>query len=152
MGLFGSEYWTYVLPRRVGPTEAAALTAACLPIGAAHAARIGLVDSVLPGRPAEFEHTVVDEARRLGWRADYPCLLDRKRAARSADESRRPLEAYRIQELAEMSRDIFDDRDGFSDARQAFVTKRKPTSTPARLASHRRVAPSPAVDWARLAS
>ena len=39
-----------------------------------------------------------------------------------------------------MSRDIFDDRHGFSDARRAFVTKRKPASTPARIAAHRRAA------------
>ena len=38
MGLFGSEYWTYVLPRRVGQFEAAALTEACLPLGPAAAA------------------------------------------------------------------------------------------------------------------
>ena len=48
MGLYGSEYWTYVLPRRVGADEAARLTEQCLPIGAQQAARIGLVDDVLP--------------------------------------------------------------------------------------------------------
>ena len=47
MGLYGSEYWTYVLPRRVGETEAAVLTGECLPIDAAAAGRIGLVDDVL---------------------------------------------------------------------------------------------------------
>ena len=40
MGLYGSEYWTYVLPRRVGLTTANDLT------------RQWLVDSVLPGPPA----------------------------------------------------------------------------------------------------
>jgi hypothetical protein len=39
-----------------------------------------------------------------------------------------------------MSRDIFDDRHDFSAAREAFVTKEKPASTPARLARHRPVA------------
>ena len=33
MGLYGSEYWTYVLPRRVGPIAAIDLTRQCLPIG-----------------------------------------------------------------------------------------------------------------------
>ena len=36
-----------------------------------------------------------------------------------------------------MSRDLFDDRRGFAAAREAFVTKRKPTSTPSRIALHR---------------
>ena len=36
-----------------------------------------------------------------------------------------------------MSRDIFDDRNDFRRARQAFVTKQKPSITPPHLASHR---------------
>jgi putative two-component system protein, hydrogenase maturation factor HypX/HoxX len=32
MGLFGSEYWTYILPRRVGDVQAVRLTNNCLPI------------------------------------------------------------------------------------------------------------------------
>ena len=141
MGLYGSEYWTYVLPRRVGPTAAIDLTRQCLPIGAAEAASIGLVDAVLPGPPAAFDEQVLDHARQLAGRRDYRRLLDEKRAARAADEQRKPLDAYRAEELAEMSRDIFDDRHGFTAARHAFVTKQKPDVTPARLARHR---PAPA--------
>jgi putative two-component system hydrogenase maturation factor HypX/HoxX len=137
MGLYGSEYWTYVLPRRVGEIEAARLTQGCLPIGAADAARIGLADHVVTGAPAEFEETVLEFAAWLAERADYGRLLERKRSSRDADERRKPLEAYRAEELAEMSRDIFDDRSGFAEARDAFVSKRKPTATPARLALHR---------------
>ncbi|HEX3210509.1 MAG TPA: enoyl-CoA hydratase-related protein, partial [Geminicoccaceae bacterium] len=37
-GLYGSEYWTYSLPRRVGPEKALELTERCLPIGV-HEAR-----------------------------------------------------------------------------------------------------------------
>ena len=44
---------------------------------------------------------------------------------RDDDEQRRPLETYRVRELAEMSHDIFDDRDGFAAARRAFVTKQR---------------------------
>ena len=48
--LYGSEYWTYLLPRRVGEDRARSLAAARLPMGAAEAARLGLVDRVLAGR------------------------------------------------------------------------------------------------------
>ncbi|NBH11974.1 hypothetical protein GTY80_53125, partial [Amycolatopsis sp. SID8362] len=48
-------------------------------------------------------------------------LLARKRAARAADERRRPLETYRVRELAEMTGDIFDDHRGFARARRAFL-------------------------------
>ena len=84
---------------------------------------------------------MLDYAAQLAGRDDYPQLLEQKQAARTAAEARKPLEAYRVEELAEMSRDIFDDRHGFADARRAFVTKQKPTTTPARLATHRPVPP-----------
>ncbi len=71
MGLYGSEYWTYVLPRRVGPAAAFDLTGQCLPVGAAQAASIGLVDAVLPGPAAAFDERVLDHARQLAGRRDY---------------------------------------------------------------------------------
>ena len=73
---------------------------------------------------------MLDHAAELAARDDYPQLLEQKQAARAAAEARKPLEAYRVEELAEMSRDIFDDRHDFTDARRAFVTKQKPTATP----------------------
>jgi putative two-component system hydrogenase maturation factor HypX/HoxX len=131
MGLFGSEYWTYVLPRRVGDYQADSLTSRCEPVGAAEAARIGLVDEVLGGPREEFEDTVLERALRLATREDYHRLLDRKRANRAGDEQRRPLDTYRINELSAMNRDIFDDRNGFAAARHAFVMKRPQSARPA---------------------
>ena len=44
-GLYGSEYWTYLLPRRVGPAITSRLTQAPFnPVGSREAVRIGLVD------------------------------------------------------------------------------------------------------------
>jgi putative two-component system protein, hydrogenase maturation factor HypX/HoxX len=131
MGLSGSEYWTYVLPRRVGVREAERLTGECLPIGAAEAVRTGLADAVLPGAPDEFDAAVIEHAYRLATSDHLAGRLAAKTAARTADEQRRPLETYRIRELAEMSRDIFDDRYGFAGARRAFVTKQRPPAEPA---------------------
>jgi putative two-component system hydrogenase maturation factor HypX/HoxX len=133
MGLTGSEYWTYTLPRRVGAAEADRLTGDCLPIGAAEAASIGLADAVLPGAPDEFDATVLEYAFRLATADGLAQRLAAKAAARAADERNRPLETYRIRELAEMSRDIFDDRHGFAAARRAFVTKQRPSTAPAPL-------------------
>ncbi len=123
MGLYGSEYWTYVLPRRVGAHRAESLTGRCEPVDAREAVRIGLVDEVLAGPPAASRRRCCGTRRRLAARADYSRLLQRKRAARAADERHRPLEAYRAEELALMNRDIFDDRRGFAAARHAFVNK-----------------------------
>ena len=132
MGLYGSEYWTYVLPRRVGARTAAALTTDCLPIGAAHAARIGLVDRTFPGDPATFERVVERQAYRLATADNHAILLDAKHDRRAADEQHKPLQVYRREELAEMRADILHDHHGFAAARQSFLNKFHPTPTPAR--------------------
>lgn len=126
MGLFGSEYWTYVLPRRVGEPTARALTERCLPVGATEALRIGLVDSVLPGDHTAFERAVEQRASHLAIADDYAVALAAKRRRRAADERRKPLQAYRRAELAEMRKDIFEARNDFAGARHRFLAKHPP--------------------------
>jgi putative two-component system hydrogenase maturation factor HypX/HoxX len=46
LGLSGSEYHTYTLPKRVGKAMAAKLLDACLPISAVHAKKIGMIDEL----------------------------------------------------------------------------------------------------------
>ena len=125
MGLYGSEYWTYVLPRRVGCGTARTLTTDCVPLGATHAARIGLVDQVFSGDPDAFERVVERQAHRLATADDYPLLLAGKRERRATNEQRKPLRDHRREELIEMSADILEDRHGFAAARHGFITKRR---------------------------
>ena len=40
--LYGSEYWTYLLPKRVGEQKAQAITRACLPMGLQEAQALGV--------------------------------------------------------------------------------------------------------------
>ena len=54
MGLYGSEYWTYLLPKRVGPDIAIELTESALPVGMQKARRIGLIDEIMPNTYWEF--------------------------------------------------------------------------------------------------
>ena len=133
MGLFGSEYWTYVLPRRVGAQSAERLTTDCLPIDASTAAELGLADAVLPGGLAEFDQALMDYAARLA--------SDKASGHSMPEPPTKPLDAYRAEELAEMSRDLFNDRNGFADLRRAFVTKRRPAVTPKQIAGHRPARP-----------
>src|SRR6478609_4306330 len=58
MGLYGSEYWTYLLPRRVGDRLTRTMTTECLPIGAREAVRTGLADLVVPGHGPQFDRAV----------------------------------------------------------------------------------------------
>jgi putative two-component system hydrogenase maturation factor HypX/HoxX len=45
----------------------------------------------------------------------------------------KPLSYYQTIELAEMARDMFDDRHGFHAKRRAFLGKSAPAETPAKL-------------------
>ena len=54
-GLYGSEYWTYLLPRRVGAATTARLTSAPFrPVGSREAVRIGLLDAALGADLEDF--------------------------------------------------------------------------------------------------
>jgi putative two-component system hydrogenase maturation factor HypX/HoxX len=131
LGLYGSELHTYTLPRRVGAEVAQRLIDDKLPVGAAQAASLGLVDAVGPRHPEAYTQwlTALAEAH-----AD-PRTARARRAAktRRLAGERVPLDAYEARELAETSRDLYGDRSGFAAARHAFVTKAKPAATPARL-------------------
>ncbi|TCO60632.1 hydrogenase maturation protein [Actinocrispum wychmicini] len=142
MGLSGSEYWTYVLPRRVGPAVAERLTEECLPLGSGEAAALGLADAVLPRDPVGFRTALSAYVEQLVPYAANMQWLRAKQSRFAVDADRKPLDAYGFEELAEMSRDIHDDRNGFAQARHEFVTKQRPTSTPSRLAGHRALAPT----------
>lgn len=134
MGLFGSEYWTYTLPRRVGRRQAEELTGQCRPVGAQEAVRIGLADAVLPVDRTRFAAAALEYAAALADDPALPALLAQKQATRVADEEARPLETYRVRELAQMSHDIFEDRNGFADARRRFVTKTRTSAAPGGMA------------------
>ncbi|MGI5271845.1 enoyl-CoA hydratase-related protein [Nonomuraea sp. CA-218870] len=137
LGLSGGGLWSYALPRRVGAEQARRLLRRGLPVGAEEAVELGLADRVVPGSRQEFERVVLEYAGKLAASAGYARLLAVKREAWEADERRKPLEAYRVEELAELSCDVFGDRRGFGAARRALVHGRRPARTPSRLAVHR---------------
>jgi putative two-component system hydrogenase maturation factor HypX/HoxX len=137
MGLHGSEYWTYTLPRRVGATEAAKLTSACLPVSPASALRSGLIDQVIAADPAGFRAQVAALAEQLARSPGHPAQLAAKARQLAAAEKHRPLAAYRADELAIMSRNFSGPPEPYARLRQAFVYKEKPSRTPSHLARHR---------------
>jgi putative two-component system hydrogenase maturation factor HypX/HoxX len=131
IGLYGSELHTYTLPRRVGQAAAQRLIDDKLPVSAEQAASIGLVDEVGPRHPEAYADWLTALAESL---ADPRAARVRRaaKAKRLAGE-RVPLDVYESRELAEMSRDMYGDRSGFTAARQAFVHKATPGGTPDRL-------------------
>jgi putative two-component system hydrogenase maturation factor HypX/HoxX len=123
-GLYGSEYWTYLLPRRVGRDIAALLTAAPFtPLSAPQAVQVGLLDGVLGSNVSAFHIGVLMRARRLAADPQLDHRLERKRRQRTADEAARPLESYRRQELDRCHECFFGADRSYHEARRRFVYK-----------------------------
>ena len=135
--LYGSEYWTYLLPRRVGAQAAEALTRGRLPMSAAQAAACGLVDDHFGASPEAFRAEVARRAHAWASAPGAAAELAAKRARRAADEAARPLEAYRADELARMRRNFFGFDPSYHIARDHFVRKVPRSRTPLYLARHR---------------
>jgi len=142
MGLHGSEYWTYTLPRRVGAREAARLTQGCLPVSSASALHTGLVDRVIAADPAGYRAQVAMLAERLARSPDYAARLAAKERRLGGASGQRTLAASRAAELAIMRRNF--SGVPYAELRRAFVYKDKPTCTPPHLARHR-IAAMPSV-------
>jgi putative two-component system protein, hydrogenase maturation factor HypX/HoxX len=134
MGLYGSEYWTYTLPRRVGAAAAERLTREALPVGSASAWHLGLVDEVVRCAPAEFAGRVARMAGELARSPGLAARVARKKAARERDEAARPLAAHRAAELARMWRTFDDPGAPYHALRSAFVRKERPPAQPSREA------------------
>src|SRR6056297_1013470 len=134
--LYGSEYWTYLLPRRVGDDGVEQVMGHRLPMLADRAQQLGLVDAVGPNHPAEFEQFVARRARALAsddWRKE----IEAKSQARAADEARRALATYREAELDRMHLNFFGFDPSYHVARYRLVNRTPHAWTPLHLARHR---------------
>ncbi|HEY3326546.1 MAG TPA: hydrogenase maturation protein [Novimethylophilus sp.] len=139
--LYGSEYWTYLLPRRVGMKRAQQIMHNRLPLSAKGAAEEHLLDACLDAEPAAFRTAVKHRAQALAAAPDYAERLAAKGACRVCDEAKKPLAAYRAEELAEMRRNFYGFDPSYHYARQHFVFKQPHAWTPRHLALHRDLAP-----------
>lgn len=133
MGLYGSEYWTYSLPRRVGAAAAARLTRQALPVSAVAGRRLGLVDRVVGCAPQEFRGAVAAAASALASAPGTQARIAAKKAERDRQEQIRPLAAHREEELARMRRIFFDPGAPYHALRRAFVRGQGQGGTPAYL-------------------
>ncbi len=138
--LYGSEYWTYLLPRRTGETVARRLTEARLPMGAEEARALALVDSVLPPEQSAFLRQVKALAEDITADVGFPERLVGKKTRLEQDEKLRPLEAYRAEELKKMTLNFYGFDSSYHVARYNFVRKLPKSRTPLTLAAHRRKA------------
>jgi putative two-component system hydrogenase maturation factor HypX/HoxX len=141
-GLYGSEYWTYLLPRRVGAEVAEELTSAPFtPVGTRGAVQLGLLDSAFGADLADFRGQVRGLAERLARHGAHADWLAHKRERRERDEQVKPLAQYRTEELARSHECFFGADRSYHEARRRFVLKLGAPCVAAAPA-----APAPAID------
>ncbi|MGO9005799.1 MAG: enoyl-CoA hydratase-related protein [Beijerinckiaceae bacterium] len=135
--LYGSEFWTYLLPRRVGIETATKIAQTRLPMGVYEAKRLGLIDRPLPNEPAEADNIARAAARSLAQNADLADRIASKRVMRLRDEAAKPLALYGAEELARMRVNFFGFDPSYHVARFNFIRKIAKSRTPMTLARHR---------------
>ena len=135
--LYGSEYWTYLLPRRVGEARAREITGRRLPMGSREAVAAGLGDAAFGHEPASFLAAAVKRAAAMVADAGFDALLAAKRETRARDEAAKPLARYREEELERMKLNFFGFDPSYHVARYHFVHKLPKARTPSWLAGHR---------------
>jgi len=126
IGLSGSEYHTYTLPKRVGQEMANKLLNECLPISANFAKNIGLVDEIIDSKEAleEFAKSKIEEDFFDDFIWDKEDFLE---------ENIEEIKSYKEEELKIMYNEFWDETSSFHKLRRDFVYKVCPTITPKRL-------------------
>jgi putative two-component system hydrogenase maturation factor HypX/HoxX len=105
-------------------------------MGTREALRRGLIDGHFGGSPPDFLARAIAEARSLA-RGNFAEQIAAKRSTRAADEARKPLSAYRAEELERMKLNFFGFDSSYHVARHNFVRKVPKARTPSYLARHR---------------
>ncbi|PDT64318.1 hydrogenase maturation protein [Bradyrhizobium ottawaense] len=146
--LYGSEYWTYLLPRRAGLSNATRITQCRLPMGAAEAQRLGIIDRVLL-RSELANENLVKLGAAIAASEEFAVRLADKQQRRAADEAGKPLQAYRDEELRRMRINFYGFDPSYHVARYNFVHKVPKSRTPLTIATHRsRPAPGRSLGFA----
>jgi putative two-component system hydrogenase maturation factor HypX/HoxX len=138
--LFGSEYWSYLLPRYAGAENAERVTRARLPMSTREALSLGLVNEVFEKSVRSFAGAVIRRAADMAVVPAYASRLKYKSKRRVADENQRPLQRYRDQELERMHLNFYGFDPSYHVARYNFVYKVPKSRTPVTIARHRRTA------------
>jgi putative two-component system protein, hydrogenase maturation factor HypX/HoxX len=135
--LYGSEYWTYSLPRRLSQAASLALMQQRLPLSAPDAVASGLLDDCFGADGADFSAEVLARCLTMAAAPDLAQRIEAKRAQREHDEMHKPLATYRDEELTRMKRNFYGFDPSYHVARHHFVFRKPHAWTPRHLALHR---------------
>ena len=123
MGLFGSEYWTYLLPKRVGQEKAHEITENCMPMLAEEAAQLGLANRLFEKDWHGYYGRLSEYCQQSMQDVNIDEYLSMKMRSLERDSAEKPLSKYRDEELAIMKKIFFDSMSSYHARRRAFVYK-----------------------------
>ncbi len=135
--LYGSEYWTYLLPQRVDKQQAKKIIETRLPMGTTEAQRLGLIDNTFDNDAVSFRSGIKQYAENLVTMKDYAKQISRKNQLRVMHEENKPLAQYRNEELERMRLNFYGFDPSYHVARYNFVYKITKSRTPVTIARHR---------------
>ncbi len=130
LGLSGSEYHTYTLPKRVGEQKAKELLEGCLPISVHKAKEIGLIDATFQREGYKKSLEAYVEALFANEDVLDDFLWEKEERIEAFKED---AEACKREELRVMHPEFWDEDSPFHRLRYEFVYKICPTKTPKRL-------------------
>ncbi len=130
LGLSGSEYHTFTLPKRVGEVKAKELLEKCLPINSAQALKINMIDEVFDyesydSKLESFSKSLYEDEEK------YEELIDKKKDF--LFDNYETMQICKDEELKVMYDEFWNENSLFHKLRHNFVYKTKPKSTPKRL-------------------
>lgn len=137
--LYGSEYWTYLLPKRVKEDSIKSIINLRLPISTKKAKEIGFIDDEIVPYNHNFEIILKNFIKDFIKKIDLKKFIQYKKMKREEDEMHKPLQKYRDEELEQMKRNFFGFDPSYHIARYYFVYKIRNFRTPLYLAKHRRI-------------
>jgi len=133
--LYGSEYWTYTLPERIGISQANQIMENRLPLGAIQARELGLIDFTFSKEL--FLSELINTVKNITSNSEFDDFIEAKKHKRQQDEQQKPLAQYRAEELAKMKLNFYGFDPSYHVARYHFVYKLAKARTPSYLAKHR---------------
>jgi putative two-component system hydrogenase maturation factor HypX/HoxX len=125
LGLSGSEYHTYSLPKRVGEEMAESLLNECLPLSVEKAKALGMIDEVYAH---EHYYEALHSFAKNAYDDDFIWAKQEY-----LEEHRERMEALKERELEVMYPEFWNADSSFHRLRQEFVYKVCPRETPERL-------------------
>lgn len=137
--LYGSEFWTYTLPKRVGWDKGKAVMENRMPISSKKAFEIGLIDGIFGRTPKEFRDKLKLKLNTFISSEEFYKSIEKKKKERTSVKWLEEIQKCREHELEKMKLNFYGFDTSYHIARYYFVRRKPHFRTPPYLAIHRRL-------------